>query len=351
MQKIPLGQYLDSSKLENLNRIVLQERFSERVNEVRKVNITLTQKPTQSKTTIPQIQSKGDLLIDFIEEMKGYRLNPENGSIFSKEIGFAGYDESKYKFYSLEGEAHLNCHAIIYYINENLFPTSKISFNFYTRSRNILEKSEFIQYSDDLSTEANRDYAIERNEVIIKYSLGSTIIFIDGPIIGGNITSYSLKLVDILHQKNIIPIFIVKNSDSNLVVDNIGGLQNQFNSDLHWAYRFLGNGERTNLFKYTDRHNINNSKYFCYFKPFSNTTPQRIEFHPDTYLIYIDYFSDLFDLIYYLILVQGDKSNPQLRPIAIAEKYAREVIRTMNVELLLKRSSLVQTMNQSRFGV
>jgi hypothetical protein len=56
------------------------------------------------------------------------------------------------------------------------------------------------------------------------------------------------------------------------------------------------------------------------------------------------------DLIYYLILVQGDKSNPQIRTIAIAEKYARATIKLLNVNKLMESAEITPTINQDRFG-
>jgi hypothetical protein len=72
--------------------------------------------------------------------------------------------------------------------------------------------------------------------------------------------------------------------------------------------------------------------------------------HSETFSLFSEYIDDIFDAIYYLILVQGDKSNPQIRPIAIAEKYAREIIKTVNTRSLLRNTSLVPTINQERFG-
>jgi hypothetical protein len=60
---------------------------------------------------------------------------------------------------------------------------------------------------------------------------------------------------------------------------------------------------------------------------------------------------DMMDLIYYLTLVQGNLKNPQLRSIAIAEKFARETLDLFDMRTLLKTLGLVPTMNQERgFG-
>ncbi|HII94310.1 MAG TPA: hypothetical protein HA367_01000 [Candidatus Methanofastidiosum sp.] len=350
MTKVITGLEFDPEKLQRLNEVTLQDKFQERLNEVRKINVTITQKPAPTEILIPNLTSGGDQLVSSIEEIKGYDLIARNGDIFSKQVGFGGYDESKYKFLSLEGEAHITCHSVAYYLNQDIFPVCKMTFYFYTRSKNIVDHSKLIKYTEDCSDQANLDYAVDRNEFIENYAIDNTIMFIDGPMIGGNISSFSLKLVEDLHRKNIIPIFLVKNSDSNLVVDHYNELRSHYNSDLHWAYTMLKQGQRSSLYHYTDKVNPANTKLFCYYKSFKGITPQRIEFHPDTYILYKDYFPNIFDLLYYLLLLHGDKANPQIRPIAVAEKYAREIIKTINIELLLRNSSLIQTMNQGRFG-
>ena len=340
----------DSNQVQKLNKVILQGDFNQRVNEVRKVNLSVVQKPTNAEVNIPFIASSTNLLLNIVEEISGYDLNPSNGNSLAKEICFGGYDESKFKFLSLEGEAHITTHAMDYYFDDDNIPICTITFYFYTRSKNIKENSQFIKFTDDISSESNLDYALDRNQLIENYALENSILFIDGPLIGGNISHFSIDLVKKLHAMNVLPLFIVKNSDSNLIVDNIKSFRNEYNSDLHWAYKSLKQGQRTNFFNYVDKHNKNFSKFFCYIKPFSYISPQRIELHSSTYSRYQDFIPDLMDLIYYLLLLHGDKKNPQMRPIAIAEKYAREVLRTINVELLLRRSSLTQTMNELRFG-
>ena len=150
-------------------------------------------------------------------------------------------------------------------------------------------------------------------------------------------------------SKDIMPIFFVKNSSSNLVTDNISGLCGKYNSDMHWAYKFLKKGQRTNFFKYVDKHNPDNAKIFCYLKAF-NLSPQRVEFHINTFLKYQDEMDAIMDLVYYLLLVQGDLKNPQIRPIAIAEKFARETLHLIDINKLTYGSGLIPTMNQDRFG-
>jgi hypothetical protein len=156
-----------------------------------------------------------------------------------------------------------------------------------------------------------------------------------------------IQAIDRFLAKKILPIFFVKNSESNLVTNNMVKLSYEFNSDMHWAFNFLKTGQRTNFFRYADAHNPDNAKIFCYLKCM-DISPQRIEFPVKAYALYKDSINSILDLIYYLLIVQGDKKNPQVRPIAIAEKYAREALKLIDLKKLMRSSGLVPTMNEGR---
>ena len=185
------------------------------------------------------------------------------------------------------------------------------------------------------------------NKFIIKNISENSILFIDGPLIGKQMNVYTLKLNEELLKKVVIPIFVVKNSSSNLVTDNVQELKGKFNSDMHWAHKLLKPGQRTNFFLYRDLYNTNNSKVFCYIKPFG-VSPQRIEVHPTTYYRNKEFICQMMDIIYFLYLVHADLKNPQVRPIAIAEQFARETKKIYNVDKILTESKLQPTMNQAR---
>ena len=85
---------------------------------------------------------------------------------------------------------------------------------------------------------------------------------------------------------SIIPIFITKNSNANLVTDNLKGWQGKYNSDMHWCYDFLNEKERTNFFIYRYQKSNRNEKAFCYMKFFKDSSPQRIEVDLNTYKKY-----------------------------------------------------------------
>lgn len=329
---------------------ILQDDFRLRLTEVGKLNLSITQNPSQVGVQLSDTTRIEQSSIDIIGEISRIPLNPQNGYLFSENVIFGGYDESKLEFITLEGVASITSHALVEKVDKEFIPVSYITLYFYTRSGEIVTNSKYIKYSSDVTSDSNRDYAEDRNTLIQNHILDNSILFVDGPLISSNLTSYSLRLINALHQMNVIPIFFVKNSESNLLINSISSMKKKFNSDLHWSYQFLRQGERTNFFKYTDLVNPKNTKIFCYVKPFNHISPQRVEVHPQTISLFGDYIDDIFDMIYYLMLVQGDKSNPQIRPIAIAEKYAREIIKTINTRSLLKNTSLIPTINQERFG-
>ena len=345
-----LNLSINPRKLETLNRYIVQEGFNSKLSEVGKLNLSFTHKPTQGDMDISDNLTIANGVLKVMDSISKYTLDPRQGLEFSRKVTFSGYDESKLQFDTLEGVANIISHSMVAVANQEFYPISFITLYFYTRSSEIVEGSKYIKYSLNPDVDSNRDYAEDRNKLIQDNILDNSIIFIDGPLIGGNLSSYSLDLIEHLHEKNVIPVFFVKNSDSNLVIDSIDQIRYKYNSDLHWSYKYLKQGERTNLFQYTDLVNPNNTKMFCYIKPFNYTSPQRVEFHPKTFALYKDYIEDLFNMIFYLMLVQGDKSNPQIRPIAIAEIYAREIIKTVNTRGLLRNTSLIPTINQDRFG-
>lgn len=341
---------INPNKLDKLNRYIVQEGFNSKLSEIGKLNLSISHNPTQGDISFSDNLSAASGVLQVIDTISKYQLDPRKGLDFSEEVIFSGYDESKLQFDTLEGIANIISHSMVAVANQEFYPISYITLYFYTRSSEIVQGSKYIKFSQNPDGDSNRDYAEDRNTLIQEHILENSILFIDGPLIGGNLSTYSLELIERLHEKNVIPVFFVKNSDSNLIIDSIDSIKSKYNSDLHWSYKYLKHGERTNFFKYTDQVNPNNTKMFCYIKPFNYTSPQRVEFHPETFTLYKDYIEDIFNLIFYLMLVQGDKSNPQIRPIAIAEKYAREIIKTVNTRTLLRNTSLIPTINQERFG-
>ena len=118
---------------------------------------------------------------------------------------------------------------------------------------------------------------------------------------------------------------------------------------MHWAYSTLKEGERTNFFEYRDRYNHTFAKVFCYLKAF-DVSPQRVEIDVNTFQSNYGIINNIMDLIYYLLIVQGDLKNPQIRSIAVAEKYARAALQLINFTKMMKDLGITPTMNQERFA-
>jgi hypothetical protein len=338
--------------MENFNKLFFHPLFSDTIAEINRLNVQLPPNPSDLEMdfhldTYPQ---NGEL-VSKVEDIKSYKLNAKNGEkLAQSKITLCAYDESINNYLGLEGTAYLTSHSLIVHYKEEYLPLNYLTFYFYTRAEIYSKESNVVKYSANIEVDSKKDYVNDRNEFIIKNTPSNSILFVDGPLFGGNVNAQAFQLNEKLLEKNVIPLFFVKNSYSSLATDHIEELKGKYNSDLHWAYNFLGLGERTNLFKYTDQHNKKDySKVFFYIKIF-NISPQRVEFHTRTFDKYRDKMPELFDLIYYLLLVQGDFKNPQIRSISIAEKYARATLKLINVNQIMKKSGIVPTMNQERFG-
>ena len=335
----------------NFNKLLFHPSFKRTIDEINDLNIQLPPRPSPEEMdfglyTFPP----NGMLISNVEEIKSYRLDSDKGREFiTGGRPISAYDESVNKFAGLEGVAYLTSHALVMHGEKDFIPSSFLTFYFYTRSKKLTKEAKFIKYSEDPENQSKKDYVIDRTDFIINNTPTNSIVLIDGPLIGGQVSDLTIKLNNELLKKNAIPLFFVKNSTSNLVTDNINELKGRYNSDMHWAYKTLRKGERSNLFKYVDQHNPRNAKLFCYLKAF-DLSPQRVEFHVSTFEKHKDKIGGLMDLVYYLMLVQGNLKNPQVRSIAIAEKYARASLKLINLDKLMKKLGVMPTMNQERFG-
>lgn len=295
--------------------------------------------------------TQSGMLVTNLEEESKYALTAEP-TCETPRLGspsICAYDESVNKFLCLEGSAYVTSHSLVLLGKNDYLSRNYLTLNFYTRSKSLTDQWKHLKQVTDPEVQYKLDYVRDRSELLLNNTPDHTILLIDGPLIGGQISSHTVRLNNELLKKDIVPVFAVKNSMSNLVTANSPELRDRYNSDLHWAYKVLNPGERTSLFKYMERGNPRNAKVFCYVKPF-NVSPQRIEFHLDTFDKYDHAKDDLMNLIYYLLLAQGNPKNPQIRPIAIAEAYARATLKLIDLNQLLRRFGLVPTINQERFG-
>jgi hypothetical protein len=288
-------------------------------------------------------------------KLESINLNGINGEKMHKKYKIEAYDESIQKYSSLEGDAILCAFTLIDMGKDDYIPKVMVTLHFYTRSDKIADGNTVKKVDGDMISAMNTDFLNDRNQFLIENSLERSILFIDGPVLGGNASYHNVTLNTALIAKHVLPIFVVKNSRSNMIMENIDSLKGRYNSDLHWAYWFLGKsdngytvGRRTNFFHYTDKINNNFSKIFTYIKAIKDGSPQRIEVHLDTYNKYEQYIIESMDLVYYYFLASGMNSNRQIRPVAIAEKFARSVLEIYNLKNITSNMRIVPTMNQER---
>ena len=334
-------------------RLIVHSSFNKTLNALKTTNIRLPSEPSPVSMDYNWINSgpTDDLVIN-LEEMGGYDLSAKTGELVAKDEKtlIAGYDESINKFSALEGTAYYTSHSLVFLAPESYIPINELTMYFFTQSKELSRMSNgSLIYSDRPSMMSQKMYLDDKVDFIFSAVPDNSILFIDGPIIAGDVYTHMISRFPEFHERNIIPCFFVKNSESNMVVDNIEGVHGKFNSDLHWSYNVLKNGQRSCFFKYVDRKNDRNTKIFCYIKAFG-VSPLRVEFYTASFEKYEKYIKNILDLAYYLLLVQGNPKNPQVRPIAIAETYARETLKLVNFEKTMRMVGLMPTMNQERFA-
>jgi len=282
------------------------------------------------------------------DKNSSYPLNPaENGLM--KQWNIYGYDESTQDYRALEGDIMFCSSSVIKLEDKYVFNLTVLPY-FVTSMRKFEgKKDEEIRFTENPTKERNKILIKTKTESILEGAEPNSIVLIDGPLVGGMASSYMIKMDNQLREKNCIPLYFVKNSDSRLLIDCDGQLSQEFNSDFHWAAHRLKQRSRSAFFKYTDRRNPRNSKVFTYLKALAGF-PERVEMHSLTYEKYVGLLPSLMNLIAYFYVAQGDVSNPQVRPVAIAEKFAREGLRILNIPVLLWRLGFRPTINQVRFG-
>ncbi len=331
-------------------KMIVQEDFYRTIEEVKKNNFNLPFDPSLMNIDFdPLIYPNNQSVLTKIEEIEKDYLDIVQGQKMA-ESGrvITGYDESIELFPGLEGSANLTAHCLVIHGLKTYIPLVYVTYYFYTRSKKYAQNSKTIRFSSKPEEEIKKDYATDRKKFLTENVPENSVLLIDGPLIGGNLSYYTRELNRELIEKNIIPVFFVKNTNSNLVSDNLSTLVGKFNSDLDWAHKTLEKGQRTAFFRYVDKQNPLNGKIFCYFKT-SPLTVQRIEFDVSTFEKYRQEIKGIMDLILYLLQVQGNNLNPQVRTIAVAEKYAREVLKFIR-NTKLNNLRFTPTMNAIRFG-
>ena len=122
----------------------------------------------------------------------------------------------------------MTSHSLILHGPDDFLPSNLLTLYFYTKSKILSQNTKYIRYSEDPETDWKKDYIIDREHFLVDNVPRNSVIFIDGPLIGGQMSTYTIELNDLLLENEIIAVFFVKNSDSNLVTDNIAELRGKF---------------------------------------------------------------------------------------------------------------------------
>lgn len=335
------------------SELIIDESCDAVINDLRRLNIRLPGESSYSGGEIDfDVGSEYELVP--LEDDASYVLDAKKGMEVMKKDSHSiwAYDESIKTYSALEGKAMMTSHALVYMRPEKYIPISYLTLKFYTQSEKVLEAAgKSAIKTEHPDRQASIDRALEKMYLINERCIDNSILFIDGPLIGGDAYTTIMKDVLALSDRGIVPVFFVKNSSSNMISTYIPELSRGYNNDMHWANDTLKVGSRTQFFKYTDRHNSNNSKVFCYVKFMTGRSPVRIEMPTTVYEKYLSTVDSIMDGIYYLLLTQGNYSNPQIRPIAVAEMYAREIIKIYDIHKEIRKAGLTYTMNEERMNI
>lgn len=311
------------------------------------------------KTTITDLEY-GDFIdgnndndsVFFLKEDGNVTLDPSIGYETLECVAICAYDESLMRISALEGSGFFISHSLVLVSKEQYLPLTYLTFDFFTKSKTIADGNNSLTFTKDPPELASKKkYIQDRKMILGNYTPDNSILLVDGPLIGSQMTEHNLQLNETLLERNIMPVFFVKNSDSALIVNSNPTIREKYNSDFEWAYKTVRKGQMTSFAKYIDKTDgtRRRNKVFSYLKAF-DAPPIRIEMHDTVFTKMHSHIEGMMSTLYYLILAQGDLRNPQPRPIAIAEKYAREALKVIDFESIILRTGIKPTMNFTRFG-
>lgn len=255
------------------------------------------------------------------------------------KLNLVGFDESILEYKCLEGDFKATSFCFLNQANDIYNPAILLDLKFISR---IPAKGEL----EKIRLDSSELYAYEkyyhrtRLAFLRDLSIENTTILIDGPLFSGINTEYNFEMTKSNASNDFI--FFVKNSASEQIINFLN--KKNYNNDLHWAYQNLEVFERSQIFSYTSE---NRSKLFCYLKVANNYSPIRIETDANQHSSFMD--SNFWANIISNIIAQMPSNNIQPRIIAVAEKYAREGLKTSNIYNHLVKSGFIATMNEQRF--
>lgn len=319
------------------SRLIMDERFYD---AIRSLENSRLPNPISDSTGQHDLEYHGKGKVEQIEKSLVYTLNAASGYRFITESGTAisGYSDAESIYEMMVGRAVSAAHSLVYINGDRYLPLSFVSLKFVTHSEEVAQK---MQGTAILSDHIARDTAIavakDKMEFLDKYCVGNSVLFIDGPLIAGDDYTTFMKQIERFCQKGIVSVFFVGNSSSCMVVDNSDSLIGKFNSDSHWANSILKTGERTAFYAYTDEYNTRNAKAFCYIKFSENGRIVRIELPLQIYSRFKTGIDDILNAAFYMLLAQGSIASPQIRLIAVAQMYAKETLKLIDIQREMSR--------------
>lgn len=334
--------------------IQIDGSFIELMNNIKSADIRLPSKPVIISGMVDVDDLKIHYKIQVIEDdLISRKLDPFQGQNITLDQShiIMAYDESIAFFSSLEGKVAYVSHSLVTMYGGQYYPLNRLSLLFCTRSSEVLSRIPGAIPADEkwgIDTTINVEIAKQKRDFIVTNVVPNSILLIDGPYLAGDGSFTFNESIDDMIEKGVLPVFIVKNSAASIIIDNIEELSGKYNSDLHYANEVLDEGTRTQFFKYTDLNSKEKSKVFCYIKHHNHASPIRVEIPTVIFEHNREAVESVMDLLYYLILVQGNSINPQVRPIAIAEMFARETLGLINVNKDIVQMKLTATMNEKR---
>jgi hypothetical protein len=72
----------------------------------------------------------------------------------------------------------------------------------------LSKDSKYIKYSEETEVDSKRDYIIDRQRLLSENAPENSILFIDGPLVGRQMTKQTRDLNSLLMKKRIAPIFL-----------------------------------------------------------------------------------------------------------------------------------------------
>lgn len=329
-------------------RIIYSENYKNTINSLKLINSSQSSSISVRKALEHETGDDGQSQLSIIKGHESIKqINLDKFKSKNDFLPLSAYDESILELNTLEGKVRCISHCSLIQTNTEYIPAAFVTLKFFTKSKiidaNSTQYSDIIK-TDDVNKSVNQEYINERKYFLSKAAPENSLIFIDGSLFSGASTNGNFQLVDDLRKKNCLPVFFVKNSESTIITERYDFAKG-YNSDLHWAYSNLNEGEISPIFSYISPDH--RGKAMCFIKVYKNRSPIRIEFPLNLFLENL-YSDEIFDLIYYQYLANGSPSNVQPRIIEVAEQYAREVLKSTNLYQEIEKMGLTKSMNEER---